>query len=338
MTSRVLRYAALSFLLATSWCATVPAAVEAPQIHVFSCQVVAGPLLPQRDEVGLIVRFENESSAELSSIVLRANYGMYPVDFIDDGTFAPKVQIDNFLAFERGTTYFNASAAALDLAELALRAAPSADMWKSNMALVPWLGTEDPQNCTIVRVIAADGDVWQNPAVPQSVPNIPTPAPKPSGESSVTRGPVELVHCQVAVDGPLSRGFLRVAFRSEGDRPADTIVFRGSYEGTGLDFSDRGTFSHDTLVTHLLKLSLPDALKTRMYAGFDEPQSCVVVSVHYSDGTSWNNDAIPATPGALPTPVPNALVLVRVKPKWQRHSMPTPMPTSSSSPAPGTPR
>ena len=338
MTFRVLRYVTLSFLFVAFLSTTGDAALEAPRIHVFSCQVVAGVLVPQRDEVGLVVRFENDAPAELSSIVWRANYGAYPVDFIDDGTFAPKVQIDNFIAFERGTTYFNAGAAALDVAELAFRGAPTADMWKSNMALTPWLGTEDPENCTIVRVIAANGDVWQNAAVPQSIPNIPTPTPKPSGESSVTRGPIQLVHCQLGMDGPDSRGYLKVAFRSEDDRPADTIVFRANYEGTGLDFSDRGTFSQHTLVTHFLKLSLHDALKTRTYAGFDDPNDCAVVSVHYSDGTSWNNDAIPATPGALPTPVPNALVLFRVKPKWQRHAVPTPMPSSSPASAPGTPR
>ncbi len=52
MTFRVLRCVTLSFLVAAVPATTGDAALEAPHIHVFSCQVVAGMLVPQRDESG----------------------------------------------------------------------------------------------------------------------------------------------------------------------------------------------------------------------------------------------------------------------------------------------
>jgi len=43
-------------------------------------------MVPRKDDVGLLVRFRNDSPSALSSIVWRAKYGKSYVDFVYDGT------------------------------------------------------------------------------------------------------------------------------------------------------------------------------------------------------------------------------------------------------------
>ena len=146
---RLLRYVVLSFVFMGSSLGAALADTSPPQVHVFSCQVFSGaPFTPLSDAVGLAVRFQNDSPDELASVVWRANYGKYPVDFIDDGSFAPSARIDNYVLFERGTTHFNAGSAIGDLLPLFGRPNPtvgSNSMWSSNMALGPYFGRKIPK-------------------------------------------------------------------------------------------------------------------------------------------------------------------------------------------------
>jgi len=127
--------------------AATPPAPEAPQLHIYSCQVVSGgAILPKSDEIGLAVRFENDSPQVLSSIVWRANYGTHPVDFIDDGTFSPSVRIDNYLLFERGSSRFNWLGAVGDLVGLAVGVDMRQPLTITNLSFPTYAGTENPEN------------------------------------------------------------------------------------------------------------------------------------------------------------------------------------------------
>ena len=110
----------LGFLVAVAFaiCAQSNAAVVPPSVHVFSCVVVSGPLLPNRDDVGLLVRFQKRGST-LSSITWRVKYGKSKVDVLDDGEFSPKVRIDNYASAEQGSTHVNLLAAAIDASAIA---------------------------------------------------------------------------------------------------------------------------------------------------------------------------------------------------------------------------
>ncbi len=44
----------------------------APRVRVISCQVMSGMFVPRQDDVGLVVRFQNDSATTFSSIVWRA--------------------------------------------------------------------------------------------------------------------------------------------------------------------------------------------------------------------------------------------------------------------------
>lgn len=259
---RLLRYVVLSFVFMGSSLGAALADTSPPQVHVFSCQVFSGaPFTPLSDAVGLAVRFQNDSPDELASVVWRANYGKYPVDFIDDGSFAPSARIDNYVLFERGTTHFNAGSAIGDLLPLFGRPNPtvgSNSMWSSNMALGPYFGTEDPENCSIVRITTQTGAIWQNPALPQTIDNIPAPTPKPSptpdaplaaADPSGASPPIDLSRCILSIYGKSS---LSVSYRNLNGRAADSVVFRAPYESSSLDFTDHGSFGQGALISHSL--------------------------------------------------------------------------------------
>ncbi|MGA7745906.1 MAG: hypothetical protein WCA52_02720 [Candidatus Aquilonibacter sp.] len=337
---RFLPYVGFSFVMALSCFAPIRSADGPPQVHVFSCQVISGtPYVPRTDDIGLVVRFKNESADDLASIVWRSTYGTFPVGFIDDGTFSPGVQIDNDLLFERGSTHFNWGAALGDAAAALAHTMPAQSLAASNMVLPQYFGTEDPGNCAIVRVTYSSGQIWENPELPQLLtpppsPSATPPSPAPSPPPDPAVEPVTLGRCILNIDG---KAYLQVTFRNESTKPADRIVVRADYESSALDFTDQGTFSQDSLISHTIKISPPDELSTRTYLGFNDPARCAVVSVHYTDGTSWQNSAIPATPGPLPTAIPSAIVLRTSVMKWtQRHSRPTPIPSGSPLP-PATP-
>src|SRR5208283_4623877 len=107
------------------------------------------------------------SNDALSSIVWRAKYGAHLVDFIDDGTFAPATRVDNYLLFEVGKTRFNWWGAVGDALGLMARPIPQTPypLTITNVVLTPYISSEDPENCSIVRVTSAAGDTWLNPAL-----------------------------------------------------------------------------------------------------------------------------------------------------------------------------
>jgi hypothetical protein len=198
------------------------------------------------------------------------------------------------------------------------------------MALGQFIGTEDPANCSVVRATYASGAVWKNPDLDQTAAVLPTPTPKPKDESepeALPGVPVAVSHCTLVIGG---RGDLQIDYRNLADHPADRVIFRANYAASGLDFTDDGSFSPNARITHDLKVSLPDELKSRAYMTFDDPSQCAVVSVHYSDGTSWQNSSVATSPAPLPTPVPNAIDLMKTRLAWsQKHPMPTPVPINT---------
>lgn len=311
------------------------AAAPQPGIHVYSCQVLSGGMLPQQDEIGLAVRFENTSAAPLSSIVWRAKYGSTYVDFIDDGTFSPQTRIDNFLLFEAGKRKFNWLGAVGDAAAIAVGAYPPVStVWNAPVMFGPFAGYTDPENCSIVRATAADGSLWVNPALVSQQPFVfPSPSPKPSGTPAPTptpfvSGPMEIGDCEFEIAG---KGFLSVHFTNTAQRTATHVVFRVPYRDSSMDFADDGRFSQNVAVSHALKESLPPAFNETWYkplqANFSD---CAVVNVRFDDGTQWQNPATPATAAPLPTPPPDALPAQEfIRPHWQLHGFPTPIPSAS---------
>lgn len=291
----------------------------APHVHVFSCQVVAGIAhVPEPDEIGLVVRFQNDSKDALESIVWRAKYGRHFVDFIDNGSFAPAVRVDSFPLFQHGTTRFD---------WLIQR-------WVTTPTRIEYVSSEDPENCTVVRARWAGGDTWLNPALAQKPEILPTPAPTPRPRPRPTPTPtpppttvppyVDLFHCTLSVINGWPK--LAIEFQSHSRLPADRMVFRARYGSGELDFTDSGTFTPDAPIAHWLKMPPPEALKQREYVSFDDVDDCDVMSVHYTDGSSWTSPAFePAAP--VPTPVPNAFYMNYVIRWGDRHDYPTPPPS-----------
>jgi hypothetical protein len=71
-------------------------------------------------------------------------------------------------------------------------------------------------------------------------------------------------------------------------------------------------------------------LREQAYVSLDDPRDCAVVSAHFTDGSAWQNPSIGATPGPVPTAVPDAIRLGHVKLRWApRHGFPTPLPTAT---------
>jgi hypothetical protein len=313
-------------------------APKAPNIHVYSCQVVSGTLLPQNDEIGLAVRFMNNSSDTLSSIVWRAKYRSTWVDFIDDGTFSPATRIDNYVLFEAGTTHFNWLGAVTDVLALAVHAPANQPVMNSPNMFVPYVSYDDPQNCGVVRTISDDGTLWINPDLVAQKPFVfPSPAPSvsPSAEPSATPSPVappsipiDVTSCSPAIGG---EGELGVRFTNLMKQAAKRVVFRIPYKDSAIDFTDEGTFSQNVAIMHGLKRSLPDELRRVAYVPFADPSLCNVVTVQYEDGTTWQNPQLSASPAPLPAPVPDAIDWPGLlRGRWsQRHGMPTPIPSST---------
>ncbi len=295
-------------------------------MHVISCQVGSGFLVPRPDDVGLWVRFRNDGTTPLSSIVWRVKYGKSAVDVFDDGLFSPGVRIDNYALAEQGSTHINLTAAALTLGAL------NVPLTKSNLALPPYLSTADPENCAILRATYANGDVWTNPQLDQTTTmlGIPTPIPTPTAQPSdeTKREPIQISHCTL-IAAVESR--LELVFQNASPATVDRIVVRGAYGSSGIDFADAGSFSPSALVHHWLKHAKIDDLRQQVYWSFDDPANCTVVSVHAKDGSTWQNPAVSESPGPLPTTVPDVMWVI---PKtWQRHASPSPVPAAELTPA-----
>jgi hypothetical protein len=299
-------------------------------VKVASCQVFSGTIVPRTDEIGLAVRFVNESSEPLRSIVWRAKYAEYTVDFIDDGTFAPSLQIDNYLLTEQGSTHIDLGALASDLIEVYHKIQAANKLEKSSVTLPLYLGGDDPENCSVVRTTTVDGVTWVNPTLVQASLSLaaqmpaPPPHPSPSAAPSGATLPFEIRHCSLSIGG---KAYLHVSFRNDASTAADRIVVRAPYRTGAIDFVDQGTYASGIWVDHNVKKALPGA---DAYFSLDEPAACSVVAVHFTDGSSWQNPAT-GDAGPLPSPVPNAITL-KSKVQWSR-SRATPVPTPAPSPA-----
>jgi hypothetical protein len=325
---RLLRYVVLSFVFVVLSLGAAPADTAPPQIHVYSCRVLSGtPNVPVVDEIGLSVRFQNDSPVALASIVWRATYDNQAVDFIDDGEFSPNILIDNNVRFASGTAYINPLAAVISVATI-FKPNPI----KTTYALPLYAGTEDPENCTIVRIVRADGSLWMNPNVNQEARPFtqPTPLPAPDAVPSdpPDGAPIALMPCSLDIGRGVGLG---VKYSNDSTHVADSIVFRATYEQSALDFTDRGEFAPGDVQAHFIKNPLPPELSGRSLYAHDDAQRCSVVSVHFADGTMWRNPALSAT---LPTPIPSAMPFNPMTARWSgRHGLPTPIPSGSPLPS-----
>jgi hypothetical protein len=315
----------------------VRAAPAPPQIHVFSCQVMSGSLVPRKDDVGLAVRFRNDGPDTLSSIVWRAKYGEGTVDFIDDGTFSRDIRIDNFVLAEQGSSHFNWGGLALNALALVGRGVPTASMTTTNLVLPQYVSTSDPENCSILRATFEGGETWVNPELGQRTTMLTarTPVPVPSSTAVVAQTdalePFQFSHCSLIVQ---LRSIAEVAFRNVSTRVADRVVIRARFGKSGIDFVDQGTFAPDALIKHSLKKPPSDDLRELSYYSLDDPRDCAVVSAHFADGSQWLNPSIDATPGPPPTAPPDGMRFGTVWIRWApRHGFPTPLPSPSETAA-----
>ena len=309
-----------------------------PSLHVISCQVVSGAFLPQADEVGLAVRFENDSPSALTSIVWRAKYANGYVDFIDDGTFSPGVRIDNYVLSEQGTSRVNWGGVAATLMAIAFHA-PSASSTAriTSTTLPPYAGTEQPENCSIVRTNAETGEMWNNSTIPAQLlaitaqPHAFRSVAAPIASAPATPSePIHLQQCTLQVLN--GQPHLEVVYRNTVESVADQVTFRASYGSSGVDFSDQGKFSKGASITHDLRRDLPSGMSPHMYFSLNDPAGCAVVNVHYTDGTKWQNPSVAALADPLPTAVPDAIDLWNTRGiHWSGlRGVPTPSPTPAA--------
>lgn len=274
----------------------VRAQIFAPAIHVFSCQVSS-----DTHNALLTVRFRNDSSATLASILWRAKYGSGYIDFPDRGKFSPgatvKRQIPLFWRFL------------------------ASDPLKHGYQGFPF-----PENCSIIETKTEDGAEWGTPSTASDSVSIPTVAPDdatpiPATLDNPLRNPVGIISCQYAAGdwaGYLQTGKLRghamlyVRFRNLASTSITRVVFRVPYASSGIDFVDGGTFSPGVLVKsdkrpdlEMRKLSRDDLPRLPWaITSLDEAQNCMTVTVQFSDGTSWQNPTIDPMPAPLPTIAP----------------------------------
>ncbi|MGB6985993.1 MAG: hypothetical protein WBD74_08500 [Candidatus Aquilonibacter sp.] len=308
----------------------------APQLHVYTCRVISGtPWVPRKEEVAVSVRFVNDSPDTLASIVWRATYNGEPIDFTVDGEFSPNIVIDNNVPVITGSAHINPLATAVSLLTIF-----KPDPVKFSIQLPMYAGTEDPENCTIVRVVRQDGSLWENPNVPQGPSTFATPppltlpdavpSPAPSGV------PIAMNPCSFDINRNIGLG---VKYRNDATKTVDSIVFRATYEQSGIDFTDTASVEPDSVVAHYIKEGTPPELQGRFLYDHDDAQRCSVVRVHFADGSSWINPDVPQTPGPLPTPIASEMPFNPLTMRFAAfHGTPTPLPSSSASSAPGTPR
>lgn len=315
------RRALIAAVIAAAALSAVPPAPAADlsvaPLSITSCQVMSGSIVPQRNEVGLAIRFTNTSADPLTSIVVRAKYGAGWIDFEDDGSFAPHVRIDNFLAYEAGTSKINWVAAAAAV----LARAPLIPGRITSLHFDDYIGLADPQNCTVMRTVSERGGVYTNSHWPKPHALLPTPGPDPRSTEfpavpRPVRLPVDFAHCRLILQGVmLTNPSLTVAFRNNERREAKRIVFRASYGTGAIDFTDAGAFAPGIIVRHQLKTRGDASTETRTFTSFDDPAVCDVVRVEYADGAVWTNAQLPAAAPSS-TPVPDAIRIAHQKLMW----------------------
>lgn len=268
-----------------------------PNIHVFSCTLSTEP-----HNALLTVRFRNDSTTTLSSILWRVKYGSGYIDFPDHGTFAPgAVTVRDrslFWSLLQGKNPIKASYAGLPF----------------------------PENCAIIETKTAEGAEWGTPSAPDQAFSVPTALPDdatpiPASFDNPLRDPIGIIGCQYAVGvGRLTpagtvrgRAELYVRFRNLSQISITRVVFRVPYASSAVDFVEGGTFAPGVFVAsdrrpdiEPRKLSRDDLPMTLpwLLTSLDEPQNCTTVNVQYADGTTWQNPTAGPTTPPLPSTIP----------------------------------
>ena len=285
----MVRVAAGILLLATLLCnAAVPICAEPspPRIRLSSCVVSAsGEGNLDAMAADLRVRFENESTETLKTIVWRAQTPVGTIDFTSNGTFSPQVSVYR-VARHRGP-------------------ASHLSIFVINRTAFDIMG---PGVCSVIQTVNAAGEVWQAPGIAPpaiEVPPVPSEsaAPVPPSFDNPQHNPIGIISCQFNIGLHRAAGYVR--FRNLSSQKIDRITFRAYFGEAGLDFVLQGAFSPGVVVRagDMTRRELPPNAYQE-YVTLETPTSCVAVSAHYADGTLWENPSVPAAEPPFPVGVP----------------------------------
>jgi hypothetical protein len=179
----------------------------APDVHVFSCRVET-----DTHNALLTVRFRNDSSTTLASILWRAKYGSAETKTEDGAEWgtpsnaSDAVSISNMdsetgratrrtsMPITRVVFRVPYASGGIDFTDggifepgvlIKSDKRPDEVMRKlsvDDLPILPWPVTslDEAQNCTTVNVQYADGTTWQNPTAGPTQPPFPTSIPDPS--------------------------------------------------------------------------------------------------------------------------------------------------------------
>ena len=254
----------------------------APSITVLSCTVGADA----HERPAMMVTFRNDGSDDLKQIVWHARFGPGWLTFPDQNDFPPGGQFTRTLSWKRGLT--------------------------------PGYYSSDRSDCTVAATSTPEY------FFPTPHPNDATPVPPSIGNPS--SDPIGIVSCKVSVNQGRPRklgrkdgaALLDVRFRNLASKPIDRVVFRAHYLSGGVDFVDGGNFSPNTLIANrgtqrvlgqavvgsLSRWDLPVTTPVDYFDFDDDPNNCVTVSAHFSDGTTWQNPDVGPSEPPMPTAPP----------------------------------
>lgn len=266
----------------------VHAQAPASQVNVTKCFVpIAGFGSLDTVAAEMNVTFTNTSPKIINSIVLRAQTPAGTIDFSAAGVFSPGVAVERRLQY-RGSHFRAVRRVSLEVS--------------------------GPAVCSVIEASFADGTSWKSPdRTPASI-DIPTPPNDPSvtvpaSYDNPAHNPIGIVSCQFTEFTRYlwaqGRAYGYVRFRNLSPKPIDAVVIRAFFGPAGIDFANKGAFAPnvDIRVARMERRDLPPNAFSE-YETLDAPTSCVAVSVHYSDGTTWQNPSVSATEPAFPVTAP----------------------------------
>lgn len=271
-----------------------PPAAAQPSVTMLSCVIGAGG----NGRLGLEVGFRNDSPDALKSTVWRAHLSDNAwFDFGDSVSVEPHATSTHVL-------------------------------YQRRLLISKAYYRDDVRICSLVRAQYADGSEWQSSDFGEhfqrSTPRPDDAAPIPATIDNPAHDPVGVVACLYDIEthkllgSPAGGGvgLLAVRFRNLSTRTIDQVVFRVPYLSGGFDFIDGGSFAPGVLISsdqyfegaHIvgrklmrdLPANLPGAYQTLNY----NPENCITVSAHFSDGSSWQNPNVGPTEPPAPTAPP----------------------------------